>query len=63
MADPDLHIRKGAGRGGGHPDPEIRELPGLQNNFGPQFGPKNKGRGAASPGSATGDHVLDKSPY
>ena len=40
MADPDLQIREG----GGHPDPEIREEPGLNKifflPFGPQFGLK-----------------------
>ena len=34
MADPDLRVRGG----GGHPDPEIRGSPGLQNTF---FGPSN----------------------
>ena len=35
VADPDIHIRGGGGgRGvGGHPDPEIREMPGLQKKF------------------------------
>ena len=43
MADPDLQIREG----GGHPDPEIREEPGLNKifflPFGPQFGLKVRG--------------------
>ena len=40
MADPDLQVREG----GGHPDPEITEEPGLNRTFfrpfGPQFGLK-----------------------
>ena len=35
MADPDLQVRGG---GVGHPDPEIRGSPGLQNTF---FDPSN----------------------
>ena len=53
MADPDLQIREGGG--GGHPDPEITEEPGLNRKllrpFGPQFGLKV--REGASPGSTT----------
>ena len=52
MADPDLQIREGGGGEcrGGHPDPEIRGGPGLQQKFlwpfRPQFGIKvGKGRG------------------
>ena len=35
MADPDLQIREGGGGEcrGGHPDPEIRGGPGLQQKF------------------------------
>ena len=33
MADPDLQIREGGGRGGGHPDPEIKGEPGLKFFF------------------------------
>ena len=46
VADPDLQI---GGRGGGHPDPEIRGKPGLKKFFfrpyGPQFGLKIRGGG------------------
>ena len=46
MADPDLQIREGSG----HPDPEIREEPGLNKKFfrpfGPKFGLKVRGGGA-----------------
>ena len=51
MADPDLQIREGGGGcRGGHPDPEIRGGPGLQQKFlwpfRPQFGIKiGKGGG------------------
>ena len=31
VADPDLQVM-GGGRGGGHPDPEIREKPGLKKD-------------------------------
>ena len=50
VADPDLQI---GGRGGGHPDPEIRGKPGLKKIFfrpyGPQFGLKIRG-GVGPPG-------------
>ena len=37
VLDPDLQIKGGGeGRGGGHPDPDIRGRSGLQKNF---FGP------------------------
>ena len=37
MLDPDLQIKGGGeGKGGGHPDPDIRGRSGLQKNF---FGP------------------------
>ena len=46
----------GAGGGGGHPDPEIREG-GLDKKdfraFGPQFGPNVRGDTGPFPGSAT----------
>ena len=35
MTDPHLQIREGEGRGG-HPNPEIKDGPGLQKNI---FGP------------------------
>ena len=45
MADPDLSVREG----GGHPDPEITEEPGLNKKFfrpfGPKFGLKVRGGG------------------
>ena len=49
----------GGGRGGGHPDPEIRGMPGLKKTFfrpfAPQFGLKIRGAGppGPSPRSAT----------
>ena len=55
MADPDNQIREE----GGHPDPEIRGMPGLKKNifrpFGPQFGLQIRGAGPSdpSPRSAT----------
>ena len=53
VADPDLQIRMGAGRGG-HPDPKIRGSRSQDNVFqpsGPQFSLKIKGgpSGAAAP--------------
>ena len=34
VADPDIQIRGGGGRGGySHPDPEISGKPGLKKNF------------------------------
>ena len=36
MADSDLQIRGGGGKGGGHPDPDIRGGAGLKKFF---FGP------------------------
>ena len=56
MADPDFQIREG----GGHPDPEIREEPGLNKKFcrpfGPKFGLKVRGGGGGrdpTPGPTT----------
>ena len=49
VADPDNQIRGG----GGHPDPEIRGMPGLKKNifrhFGPQFGLKIRGAVPSDP--------------
>jgi len=51
VADPDLQIREG----GGHPDPEIREEPGLQKIFlgALRASVWSKGKGGPSPGSTT----------
>ena len=55
MVDPDNQIRGG----GGHPDPEIRGMPGLKKRhfsaLGPQFGLKIRGASSSdpSPRSAT----------
>ena len=58
VADPDLQI---GGRGGGHPDPEIRGKPGLKKIFfrpyGPQFGLKIRGGGGG--GGPPGAPPLD----
>ena len=63
MADADLQIRAGGGKGADHPDPETRGGGGLQKTvfrpFGPHFGRKVSGGGGEaglpgpSPGSAT----------
>ena len=49
MADADLQIRAGGGKGAGHPDPETRGGGGLQKTvfrpFGPNFGRKVSGGG------------------
>ena len=59
-ADPDIQMGGvGEGRAGGHPDPEIRGMPGLKKIFfrplAPQFGLKIRGAGplGPSPRSAT----------
>ena len=54
VADPDLQIR---GRGGGHPDPEIRERGPVSKIYfsalRASFWSKNKGGPGPFPGSAT----------
>ena len=49
MADADLQIRAGGGKGADHPDPETRGGGGLQKTvfrpFGPHFGRKVSGGG------------------
>ena len=51
MVDPDLQIRWG--RGGDHPDPDIRGVGQSQKKmfqpFGPQFGLKTRGGGGRPP--------------
>ena len=66
VADPDLQI---GGRGGGHPDPEIRGKPGLKKIFfsalrASVWSKNKRGGGWAplgfSPGSATGNMTLHR---
>ena len=51
-ADPDIQMG-GVRGGGGHPDPEIRGMPGLKKiffrPFAPQFGLKIRGAGPRAP--------------